>query len=468
LSSLPGGAADKNGNRYERWWTLLRLADVLSGKAECMRLEPPGTGGAGIEFWVEEAGVRWCEQVKDASARGSWTPRRLTAEGVLPSLKGHLAEGYEVRLVLSSQADKLGTLASRARAATTLTEYTEVLTRDQRPNFEELAAIWEVDEATAWQYLRRVHVEHHSPEQLRRLVHATYGRLVQGDPEVVANELRGWLDDMLHKTLTTSAVWAHLEAKGFLPAATALPPRRRRWHWAAAVAVALAGAALVAVKMFFPGGDVRVPNLAGLPPDQACTKLKDVKLVCLPVGDEATPEINIVHAQNPDVGAPVPKGTGVRYTYGSVAPVLLLRFQAPAPGQAELISLATPGLRSWVEKSPSPGRVYPVYRVGERGLPGGLVTIYQFHCVEDCKENPTYWFGMGTAGNKSWKFDREAFRCFDPATPQPIGTQPLYALRHPETYARRWALQNTPEFKAAMDAGFKKDSGPPLCYIWPA
>jgi hypothetical protein len=39
--------------------------------------------------------------------------------------------------------------------------------------------------------------------------------LVQGDPEVVVNELRGWLDDMLHRTVTAPMVWQHLAAKGF-------------------------------------------------------------------------------------------------------------------------------------------------------------------------------------------------------------------------------------------------------------
>lgn len=32
MTSLPGGAADKAGNRYEHWWTALRAADV-SGRS---------------------------------------------------------------------------------------------------------------------------------------------------------------------------------------------------------------------------------------------------------------------------------------------------------------------------------------------------------------------------------------------------------------------------------------------------
>jgi len=215
VSSLPGGAADKLGNRYEDWWTLCRVADLLREEAVRLRLEPPGKGGAGVEFWVDEHGRRWCEQVKDASAKGSWTLGRLITEGVLPSLASHLAAGHHVRLVLSTPATDLANLSHRARAASTLDEFREILTEEQRPGFGRLATTWGIPEGMAWTYLRRVHVAHHPLETLRRLVHLTYELLVQGDPEVVVNELRGWLDEMLHQTLTAPMVWDHLSTKGF-------------------------------------------------------------------------------------------------------------------------------------------------------------------------------------------------------------------------------------------------------------
>ncbi|MDQ3273687.1 MAG: NB-ARC domain-containing protein [Actinomycetota bacterium] len=225
MASLPGGAADKLGNRYEGWWTLFRLADVLRGRASRLRLEPPGSQGVGVEFWVDEPDGRWCEQVKDAPAKGNWTLWRLTnktnkgakeSEGVLPSLASHLTAGHHVRLVLSTPATDLANLSDRARVADTFDEYREILTENQRPGFERLAKTWDVTEATAWTHLKRVHVEHQPPDLLRRLVHHTYERLVQGDPEVVVNELRGWLDEMLHQTLTAPMIWEHLKTKGFV------------------------------------------------------------------------------------------------------------------------------------------------------------------------------------------------------------------------------------------------------------
>lgn len=214
MSSLPGGAADKLGNRYEDWWTLCRVADVLRGRAASIRLEPPGEAGVGVEFYVDGPDGRWYEQVKDQPAGGNWTPRRLSREGVLSSLLGHLAAGHSIRLVVSTPAPDLNVLSSRARAASTPVEYYEILTQEQRPSFQKVAKDWDVTESTAWDYLRRVHVEHHPPENLRRLVHMLYEMLVQGDSEVVINELRGWLDDMLHQTLTAPMIWAHLTSKG--------------------------------------------------------------------------------------------------------------------------------------------------------------------------------------------------------------------------------------------------------------
>jgi len=213
VSSLPGGASSKLGDRYEGWWTLVRVADVLKGRATKLRLEPPAAEGAGIEFWVDEPGVRWCEQVKDA--QHTWTLHRLITDGVLPSVVGHLADGHSVRFVTSTQAPELAALSSRARDAETLPEYREILTSTQLPSFERLAKTWGVAETDAWGYLRRVWVEHQPVEHLRRLVHLTYELLLQGDPEITVNELRSWLDDLLHKSLTAPMLWDRLKQKGY-------------------------------------------------------------------------------------------------------------------------------------------------------------------------------------------------------------------------------------------------------------
>lgn len=213
MAALPGGPADKLGNRYEAWWTLYRVADVLRGRASRLRLEPPGIQGDGIEFWVDEDGGRWFEQVK--SGQRTWTMSRLIDDGVLKSVRGHLDGGHRVRFTLASGAPDLSSLSDHARAAGSLDEYLDVMTARERPWFDRLTGNWQVAEALAWKHLQRVHVEQHPVASLRRLVHQAYELIVQGDPELVVNDLRGWLDDMVHLTVTAPVVWEHLRSKGF-------------------------------------------------------------------------------------------------------------------------------------------------------------------------------------------------------------------------------------------------------------
>lgn len=80
MTALPGGLPTKEGNRYEHWWTARVVADLLTGSASRLRLEPPGVGGEGIEFEVDRAGVTWGEQVKLRA--GNWTINKLKSEGV--------------------------------------------------------------------------------------------------------------------------------------------------------------------------------------------------------------------------------------------------------------------------------------------------------------------------------------------------------------------------------------------------
>ena len=39
--TLPGGPADKLGNRYEKWWTVSEIVRMLQGETETIRIEEP-------------------------------------------------------------------------------------------------------------------------------------------------------------------------------------------------------------------------------------------------------------------------------------------------------------------------------------------------------------------------------------------------------------------------------------------
>ncbi|MGC5016333.1 hypothetical protein ACLQ2R_36695 [Streptosporangium sp. DT93] len=177
-----------------------------------MRLEPPGPAGMGVEFEIEGPDGVWCEQVKDAPAGGRWTLKRL--KDILMAIGDHLAGSKNVRLVLSTDAGELRELCSRARAAESLTELEGILTPEQRSDFAALAGWWSVDKEIGWHYLRLIHVEHHSPESLRRLVSVTYETLVEGDPGNALGVLRGFFLDQIHQSLNGLQIWDHLVEKG--------------------------------------------------------------------------------------------------------------------------------------------------------------------------------------------------------------------------------------------------------------
>lgn len=215
MTALPGGAADKLGNQFEVWWTLNRLESLLRGNASRMRLEPPGDEGEGIEFWIEENNVRSCEQVKLSPSTRNWTMGTLKERRVLARVLGHLENGHIVRLVLSTPAPDLADLVKRSRDTENLGEFHANLTDKSIPHFRDLVAYWSVPEETVWSLLRRTFVELHTEHDLEPLVRSKYQQLFSDDPEIVMNELSGWLTTRMHQTITGPEVWSHLDERGF-------------------------------------------------------------------------------------------------------------------------------------------------------------------------------------------------------------------------------------------------------------
>ena len=66
--TLPGGVADKLGNRYEKWWTLSEFIRMLRGDTEAIRIEEPRVDKA--EFVVTAGTRRELHQVKRSHPNG--------------------------------------------------------------------------------------------------------------------------------------------------------------------------------------------------------------------------------------------------------------------------------------------------------------------------------------------------------------------------------------------------------------
>ena len=213
MSPLPGGAADKAGNSYEHWLTAFRIAEMLTGKVDRMRLEPPGEGGLGVEFEYDASGVIWTEQAKATSS--TWTYKKLTAEGVLAAAKHQVDAGRRFRLVAASAATNLDTLTDRARAAESLDEFKASLTSLVTEEFGDLVLKWAVDEAQAWTTLRSIYYEQWIPHTLRRLALMQYEAMYSDDPEAPVAAVREFCDGHLHESINAQLVRQYLKDRGF-------------------------------------------------------------------------------------------------------------------------------------------------------------------------------------------------------------------------------------------------------------
>ena len=209
---MPGGAADKAGNRFEHLWVVLRISEMLEGNVSRIRLEPPGQAGTGIEMELDIDGVTWGEQVKDTA--GNWTTNKLVREGVLTAAKVQIDLGRSYRLVASASADDLETLSYRARKATSFAEFAELLGEGRRGRLRDVAAAWQVSEQDAWVMLQEIEVEHISAEALQRIVKTTLGRLYADDPDLVVGESHNFCVEQIHNSFTAPIVSAHLKSKG--------------------------------------------------------------------------------------------------------------------------------------------------------------------------------------------------------------------------------------------------------------
>ena len=115
---LPGGSAEKFGNRYEGRWTVACLLDVMDEVADSIRLEPPGPEDQGFEFWVAKQGIREFHQVKRQHYSGNWTLYTLVEEGVLTDFMTRLQDSsVSCVFVSGNSAGQLEELCDRARGS---------------------------------------------------------------------------------------------------------------------------------------------------------------------------------------------------------------------------------------------------------------------------------------------------------------------------------------------------------------
>ena len=159
--TLPGGPADKLGNRYEKWWTLSELVRMLGGETEAIRIEDPGVDKA--EFVVTTGPRRELHQVKRSHPNGKWSLAALRTDGLLEAIGEQLA-GNDNRFVFASGSDarELAELCEAARDAESDAEFERhfLEAAERRKRLETLRECWACDVSIARERLRRTRCPH--------------------------------------------------------------------------------------------------------------------------------------------------------------------------------------------------------------------------------------------------------------------------------------------------------------------
>ena len=201
--TLPGGPADKLGNRYEKWWTLSELVRMVAGEPEAIRIEDLGVDKT--EFVVTTGTRRELHQAKRSHPNGKWSLAALRSGGLLEAIGEQLA-GNDNRFVFASGSDarELAELCEAARDAESGTEFERHFldAAERRKRFEKLCECWVCDVPTARERLRRIDVRTIDERELRDKVHWGVAALFLANAAAVVAELQRIAEDSVHRTIS--------------------------------------------------------------------------------------------------------------------------------------------------------------------------------------------------------------------------------------------------------------------------
>lgn len=223
---LPGGAADKFGNRYEGRWTVYYMSQMLNEKVATITLEQPGLLGEGAEFVLTgNDGTAEFHQVKRQNgSQGPWSISALASAGVLATFKSKCSDSTSRCVFVStSSADMLRELCERAQSADNLQQFSRefIKAQDLASNFAVLCQKWEsCTEEDAYRMLRQIRVETIAESMLEREVAFRLETLVDGTSEAASDVLAQLVLDSVHHTLHAQDIWQRLHERGI---------RRRVW-----------------------------------------------------------------------------------------------------------------------------------------------------------------------------------------------------------------------------------------------
>jgi len=204
LQMIPGGVADKMGNGYEAYWTLVEAIGVLRGQAEEIRLEPFNENARGFEFRISGSGQIAWHQCKRRLVSGTWTMNALASEGIFKDFAVKLGSP-ETKCVFISidPATDFKALIDKAKLVQTSKDFVDALSQRDSRAHKQLVEAWEVDLETEVNWLRRCSVETVSEHSIRRELESVCGLIFNADPNIAIERLRAFIDDQVTRAITT-------------------------------------------------------------------------------------------------------------------------------------------------------------------------------------------------------------------------------------------------------------------------
>jgi hypothetical protein len=216
---LPGGASDKIGNRFEGYWTVDRILDIINEKLDCIYLEPVGPENKGIEFFVTKGDFKEYHQVKRQLTEGQWSINDLkkVLNNFLEKLKDDKATCTFVSTISCAELEDL---VCRSKNTTSYEKFEQyfVTSKVLKKSFKDICAIWiDLTPEQAFEYLKRIHIETISERKLYNDILNRIDSLIVGTPDLARTALFKYVFDNVHQKLTEYDIWKHLENLDFHP-----------------------------------------------------------------------------------------------------------------------------------------------------------------------------------------------------------------------------------------------------------
>ncbi len=216
--TLPGGAANKLGNRYEKLWTMAEIIRLLSCETQSIHIEPPNIEK--VEFVVEVGDHQEFHQAKRSHSNGKWSLHALKGDGLLQTI-GRLLKGTHNRFVFVSGSDapELSDLSNAVNDAESIEEFKKyfLAAQHRKRAFQELQkrSIWDCHESTAFQILRRIEIRTIDEFGLKQRISDGIKLNFIDDPEKIFSALNEIIESSIYRTITREQVFADLNDRGF-------------------------------------------------------------------------------------------------------------------------------------------------------------------------------------------------------------------------------------------------------------